>query len=61
LDLLTGKSHGEIPLYKLDDTPKTRENVAIAKLIRNCVNEDVAARRKLGEFKSAIKTLFILE
>jgi hypothetical protein len=61
LDYLTGKCHSEIPLYKLDDSPKTRENIAINKLIRSCVNDDIVERRKLPDFKRAIQTLFKLE
>lgn len=61
LDYLSGKCHSEIPLFKLDDMPKTRENIAIGKLIRSCVNEDVVERRTLPDFKRAIQNLFKLD
>jgi hypothetical protein len=60
-DILLSKTHADLPLFKLDDVPKTRENVAIGKVIRSCVHEDVNERRKLPDFKRAVTTLFKLE
>jgi hypothetical protein len=61
LDCLSGKIHPDLPLFKLNGLPKTRENDGISKLIRSCVHEDVNERRKLPDFKRAVTTLFKLE
>ncbi len=60
-EILSGKAHAVLPLFKLDDVPKTRENGIIGKLIRSCVHEDVNERRKLPDFKRAVTSLFKVE